>query len=227
MFRRDDVAHGRPSTMAFFETFDPGHSLNASRFTLASNISPALLDIAADMTSLSWLLNDALTGRRPKVDMMDGCMAMWEVGYRLLNFIPLTQPSPENYMDNIVHLGLLMFMLPFLQKLDGNIPECPTIYKLAHSAARGHLGNTHDGADHSVVLWMLLVGASSAFKPSDYVYISPIMERLTLSLNIGTWEDVAGVLAGFPWIDALFLTAAQSLFNDAVGVSKGLANCRC
>lgn len=220
-FRMDDVVHSRASALQLRERLNVEYHHQIPHFLRFRELCPELLDIAVDMTTLSWIYSDAILGRRPRVPMLEGCMALWELGYRLLHFRPLPEPRPVTAAENTVHLGLLMFTVPFLHKLDGQIPDCPLLYERAHLAAERYVEVADNATDLVVLLWTLLVGASSAFSYPHDMRIVWIVGRLVRKLQLETWEDLTEVVAGFPWVDALFTKSGQSLFHAATAFLTG------
>ncbi|SPO01794.1 uncharacterized protein DNG_04467 [Cephalotrichum gorgonifer] len=177
--------------------------------------SPELRSIATEMTTLAWLHNDAIAADRPKLTMRQSHEALLLVGYRLVHFSPLAGRRLAGDFEDAVHLGLVMFTVPFLHRLGGGIQDCPLLYELARSAAFSRFGVEN----REVLLWMLFVGRASVFTPRDEWLVS-MVGRVLYDLSLYSWEEVLEVLGRFPWVGVLFDKAGKSLYDAATSVSE-------
>lgn len=156
---------------------------------------------------MAWLLNEAATGRRPKLDGFLLHNSLIILGYRLLHISPLNGPRPNKHIDNAVHLGLLAFIMTFLRGLDGTLPETTILSELVRSVAQSPFGNALEMQE--LLLWVLFIGHNSVFAPLDDTWLIPKTTRTMHALGLHTWEDVAQVVARFPWVNALHDKASQ------------------
>ena len=218
LFNMEDIVHDTVSAIRLGECLRTEYSHKAPRFAHFETVDSKLRNIALDMTYLSWLYNDAIAGERPKLDMVETCIALWQLSYRLLHFRPLSESKRPEGVEDVVSLGLIMFILPFLHKLDGRVPYCALIHDLAHSATNCVL----DTEGNKVLLWMLLAGTASVYSYPFEEHIVSAASRVIDSLCINTWEEVASMLTGFPWVDALFGRSGQLLFDAAAGVTDAV-----
>ena len=164
------------------------------------------------MACIARLLNDADAGHRPNLNtrVFHGMLLL--LGYRLIHFSPLNGPRPIFHLENAVHLGLIAFMMPFMHRLDGKVPDSPLLSRLIVSAMEKVSGVDKDSQEF--LLWIMLVGGASIFtQPKDGWLISMISQKM-YSLNLHTWEDVARIMAKYPWIDAFHGKVGKSLCTE-------------
>ena len=177
-----------------------------------------LYELATDMTCLSRMLNDANAGHRPPLPARAFHGTLLLLGYRLINMHPLGQSRPDSTLENAIHLGLVAFMMPFMHRLDGKIPDTPLLTQLLRSA----LETDHDVCDTAMeaLLWVMLVGWSAEFMRTANPWLVSKISKTMHLLHIDTWEDVSQRMAKYPWIEAfhgpalLDLCITQGIFAD-------------
>ncbi|KAF2812783.1 uncharacterized protein BDZ99DRAFT_555576 [Mytilinidion resinicola] len=180
-------------------------------FWFFKHLSAELQKLLAAMTDLAGLLNDASAGRRPTLNAQKFHDTVILLGYRLVQISPLGGPRPSNRLDNAVHLGLALFLMTLLRRLDRRIVEIPLLSQLARSAAEE---NFDDGREsQELLLWVLSIGGASVFTYTDDAWLAPKLLETTHALSLHTWEDVRRTVVKFPWINALHDNPSQSLYE--------------
>ncbi len=161
------------------------------------------------MTCLASLLNDANAGRRPVLDAQAYHGTLCLLGYRLIHFSRLGGLRPTSHLENVVHLGLVSFMMPLMHRLDGTIPTSELLYRLIRSAMQKDFGM--DEETQEIVLWTLLVAGASVFtQPKDEWLLSMISQTMH-SLRLRSCEEVTRTMNRYPWIDVIHGKACRDL----------------
>jgi hypothetical protein len=202
---------------SFRDSFGWDYDPKPSSFGHFIKLDPELQDLAIDMTYLAWLLNDAHSGRRPALNTRAFHGILLLIGYRLIHFSPLGGSRPVSHLDNAVHLGLVAFMMPFMSRYDGSVPDNPLLSQLIRLAVEQNL--SADKETQESLLWILLVGAASVFiQPLDG-WILPLISRMMHNLRLYTWEDVSRTIAKYPWTDAYHNEPGQALCSKLMHCS--------
>jgi hypothetical protein len=206
-FNIEDVAAGCANWSWFSGSF--GKEYDPANFGHFIKLDAELQDLAIDMTHLAWLLNDAHAGRRPALNTRAFHGILLLIGHRLIRFSPLGESRPVSHLDNAVHLGLVTFMMPFMSRFDGSVPDNPLLSQLLRLAVQQDLST--DKTIQETLLWILLVGAASVFiQPLDEWILSLISQMMN-NLHLNTWDDVYRTVAKYPWTDAYHNEPGQSL----------------
>ena len=193
----------------FRDSFEKEYEHRPSGFGHLIKSGADLQDLAVDMTYFAWLLNDANAGRRPALNTRAFHGTLILLGYRLIHFSPLGGSRPDCHLENAIHLGLVAFMMPFMYRFDGKIPDSPLLSRLISLAVQQNL--SADKHIQEVLLWIVLVGAASVFiQPLDE-WIVPLVSQIMHNLRLHTWEDVSRTMAKYPWTDAYHNDPGQAL----------------
>ena len=177
---------------------------------LSKRLSTSLQTIFIDMNSLARLMNDAGAGHRPRIKPYIFLDTVILLGYRLLQMSPLSGTRPLSCLENVVHVGLAVYLMAFLRGLDMKATDIPLIAGLARSVAQDHIGS--ERVDREVILWILFVGRASAFGEADDEWLIPKMAETMRTLGIDSWEGVSSVIATFPWVSDIHGKSAQALW---------------
>ncbi|KAL5340725.1 hypothetical protein BJX70DRAFT_396426 [Aspergillus crustosus] len=176
-----------------------------------------------DMRRAARLLNEADAGYREKVNAVEFHNVLLLFGHRLLQISPLDASSDPDTnlgksmstLDKAVHLALVAFLVTFLTGLDHRIPEKPLLssgLRLATQDLALSLDlEKENWAVQSVLIWMLFIGSVVEFKFSDDEWLIPTTHSTMQALGLISWGDVRGLLAGFPWVNAVHDRAGISL----------------
>ncbi|KAL4992313.1 hypothetical protein BDW68DRAFT_97488 [Aspergillus falconensis] len=168
-----------------------------------------------DTRGLADLLNDAGAGSRQKLGAEEFHNTIMLLGYCLLHISPLEVISePDSCfklgmspLEETVHLGLIAFLVTFLQGLDNRITDKPLLSHRLRLAIEKLLSSVEGGEGSKIIkrvlIWTLFVGAVVVFKPSDDEWLIPTTNTAMNTLGLSSWKDVKQALAGFPWVDAV------------------------
>ncbi|KAF2493962.1 hypothetical protein BU16DRAFT_562918 [Lophium mytilinum] len=197
-----------------FKHQDSGrHHPNVLDTKLFKQLSTELQDLLVDMVYLAQLLNDASDGCRSALNSQIFHDTLILLGYRLVRIRPLGGPRSTSPLINIVHLGLALFLMTLLRRLDRRIVEIPLLSQLAHSAAKEELEDEEES--HELLLWVLFIGGVSVFKQIDDAWLDPKIVRTRDALSLHTWDDVRRTLIKFPWVGAVHDNPGQLLYKRA------------
>lgn len=167
-------------------------------FQFLGRLSTDLQILLIEITNLAWSLNDATADRQPKVDGHKFHQTLLRLGYRLVQFSPLGGARPCDNLESAIHLGLTAFVITFLVGLDRKIVYMPLLSELVRSAT---LQAFNDEEENEILLWLLFVSGTSIFKPTDDEWLLPKIMQMMELLSLKTWEDVARMLAKYPWVN--------------------------
>lgn len=176
------------------------HRHKVCRSAAFRQLSPELQDIFLDVVSLAHQLSRSPDGGE-KMSLKTFHDLLILLGYRLVQVSPLGAQRPARHLDNIVHVGLLAFMVAFLVDINGKLPEFNLLSELARSAAQADY--TGDRACLEPLLWVLLVGRTTIFEEFDDAWLIPTMRKTTEALGIRTWDDLIQSVSIFPWVQGL------------------------
>ncbi|KAL4820251.1 hypothetical protein BDW67DRAFT_181326 [Aspergillus spinulosporus] len=169
----------------------------------------------SNMRRLADLLNDAGAGHRRKLGAEEFHNTILLLGYSLLHISPLnasTGPGACSMLgisplEEVVHLGLVAFLVTFLRGLNQRIAENPLLSHRLRLAIEKLLSSIEGGEESKIIkrvlIWALFVGAVVVFKPSDDEWLIPTTGIAMNSLGLSSWKDVKEALAGFPWVDVI------------------------
>ncbi|KAL4739302.1 hypothetical protein BDV11DRAFT_170216 [Aspergillus similis] len=184
-------------------------------FFLQKSLRLSLWSTFSNMRRLADLLNNAGAGCRRKLGAEEFHNTIMLLGYSLLHISPLNvSTGPGAYsmlgispLEEVVHLGLIAFLVAFLRGLNQRIAENPLLSQRLRIAIE-KLWPSVEGGEESkfinrVLIWALFVGAIVVFKPSDDEWLIPTTNTAMNALGLSSWKGVKEALAGFPWVDAV------------------------
>ncbi|EXJ96426.1 hypothetical protein A1O1_01552 [Capronia coronata CBS 617.96] len=134
---------------------------------------------------------------------------MASVMYHLLhmNFDP-------GSIDEAVRLGLLgMSYHAFVHWQDVRLPHVyfPSVYKNCLLDPR-----LVDEAPSQVMLWLLMLGAVSAFTASDYPWLKDCLRKHINICQVQTWNEMREVLKSLMWIGLLHDKPGKEMFESVL-----------
>ena len=180
---------------------------------LVKTLSADLQSLFVDMRSLATLINDASAGYHSKLNAYvfhDTCILL---GYRTIHISPLRGPRPTSRLENMIHLGLAVFIMTFLRGLNRKIPNMPLLSNLVRSAAQEHLSGDREHGE--MILWILFVGRASIFGDAEDIWLVPKAAKTIRSLGLGSWEAVGETLAMFPWVNDVHDKLGHALWHNS------------
>jgi hypothetical protein len=66
------------------------------------------------------------------------------------------------------------------------------------------------------MLWLLMVGAISAFTPSEDVWLKECLRKHIDRCQLKSWTEVRNVCKSFMWIDILLDGPGKGIFDSAL-----------
>ncbi|KIW61931.1 hypothetical protein, variant [Exophiala xenobiotica] len=134
---------------------------------------------------------------------------MASVMYRLLHM-----SFDQGSVDEAVRLGLLGLTYHiFLQWQYLRLPYVyfPWVYKdcLLHS-------KLVDGASSQIMLWLLMVGAVSAFTTSDHPWLMVCLRKHMDKCQVKSWNRMREVLKSFMWVGLLHDKPGKEVFDSVL-----------
>ncbi|KAL4777377.1 hypothetical protein BDW60DRAFT_202274 [Aspergillus nidulans var. acristatus] len=182
---------------------------------LQNGLRLSLWSTFSNMRRLADLLNDAGAGYRGKLGAEEFHNTILLLGYSLLHISPLdvsTGPGACSVLgisplEEVVHLGLVAFLVTFLRGLNQRIAENPLLSHRLRLAIDKLLSSVEGGQESKIIkrvlVWALFVGAVVVFKPSDDGWLIPTTSTAMNALGLSSLKDVREALAGFPWVAAI------------------------
>ncbi|KAL4760064.1 uncharacterized protein BDW70DRAFT_73342 [Aspergillus foveolatus] len=182
---------------------------------LQNGVRLSLWSTFSNMRRLADLLNDTGAGYRRKLGADEFHNTILLLGYSLLHISPLdvsTGPGACSMLgvsplEEVVHLGLVAFLVTFLRGLNQRIPENPLLSHRLRLAVDKLVSSVKGGEESKIIkrvlVWALFVGAVVVFKTSDDEWLIPTTNTAMNALGLSSWKDVKEALAGFPWVDAI------------------------
>ncbi|PYI31706.1 hypothetical protein BP00DRAFT_474377 [Aspergillus indologenus CBS 114.80] len=159
---------------------------------------------------LALVYNAIGAGQQPKLTYYAHFDLVLSFGYRLLKFSPLQGPRPASHLDDVLHLGLIIFLCTFIRRLDRGIADNNLLARLLGSVAEKV---ETDRGTQEALLWALLVGTASIFQRDIPEWLTAKAATLIQSLGLATWEDTLGLLHRYPWVNALHNEPARGLWH--------------
>ncbi|RAH80542.1 hypothetical protein BO86DRAFT_364886 [Aspergillus japonicus CBS 114.51] len=159
---------------------------------------------------LALVYNAIGAGQQPKLTYYAHFDLVLSFGYRLLKFSPLQGPRPVSHLDDVLHLGLIIFLCTFIRRLDRGIADNNLLARLLGSVAEKV---ETDRGTQEALLWALLVGTASIFQRDIPEWLTAKAATLIQSLRLATWEDTLGLLHRYPWVNALHNESARGLWH--------------
>lgn len=177
------------------------------------HLSTDLRDLFINNIHLAHMLNDGDAKRGPKLNTYAFHETTILIGYRLVSFSTLGGSRPTDSLENIVHLGLMAFIVSFLRGLDRRITDVPLLSELSRHAAQ----KAYDGEreDLEVLLWTLFIGTPSVYAPQDEEWLVPKTVDTMRALSLRSWDDVLGILTKFPWVHVVHDQGGRALWHKA------------
>ncbi|EXJ89127.1 hypothetical protein A1O3_02191 [Capronia epimyces CBS 606.96] len=182
------------------------HSRHDSQcFLFLDKMDPSLVEawtVTQNSCSMINLSEETRTNLAPEL-LYD---TMASVMYRLLhmNFDP-------GSVDEAVRLCLLgMSYHAFLQWQDLSLPcvYFPSIYKSCLLDPK-----LLDEAPSQLMLWLLMIGAVSAFTASDHPWLRDCLRKHINICQVKTWNEMRQVLKSFMWIGLLHDKPGKEIFE--------------
>jgi hypothetical protein len=177
---------------------------------LSGYLTADLYLLLLDATAVSSQLNDAIATKLSKLNPYTFNGTIILLGYRALAISSLSGSYQLNQFENAVHLGIAMFVTTFMHKLDRKIPDMPFLAESLRSLVMCGFDN-----DQSILLWILFLGEASVLNHCDHEWLLPLIAQVAQKLHLVTWEGVLSVLSKLPWINGLYNTSAQALWENA------------
>ena len=135
---------------------------------------------------------------------------MTSVMYRLIH-MKFSPGTP----DETVRLGLLVFTHHiFLQGQNIRI-HCE---EFSQNYRNHIMGGMAVSVPHSVMVWLLIVGAVSLFDPSREPWLGNSLLEWTWKLGLNSWEDLQAVLMESMWIPILDGHAGAQIYNSIAAI---------
>lgn len=170
------------------------------------------------MMFLASLVNHAIAGVVPKMNVIEFHNDILVLGYRLLKLKPLGIPPRTCQLQNGTHLGLTAFLMTFLQGWDGRVASNALLSKLL--LAEAHRSRSMARDNQEMLLWLLHIGAASCGLWEDPLWVT-ITKHTLHELGIQSWENVKVILAQFPWVDAVHDSSGRTLWRVCNEVRSG------
>ncbi|KAL4933535.1 uncharacterized protein BDV17DRAFT_111529 [Aspergillus undulatus] len=174
-----------------------------------------LWTIFTNVRHFAVLLNDAGIGYSKKLGAGEFHNTILLFGHCLLRFGPLGSSSGHGWcllsamsaLEDVIHLGLIAFLVTFLPGLNHHIADQPllsqrllfAVQKLSQIVGAGEASRI----EKKILLWAVFIGAVAVFKPADNAWLKPLMNATIQVIGLSSWKSVKPVLVGFPWVDAL------------------------
>ncbi|RAK80781.1 uncharacterized protein BO72DRAFT_396856 [Aspergillus fijiensis CBS 313.89] len=172
-------------------------------------LNPYLAPLLRHGMHIALVYNTIETGKR-KLTYYSHFDLVLSFGYRLLQFSPLQGPRPVSHLDDVIHLGLIIFLCTFIRRLDRGIADNHLLAKLLWSVAE-KVGT--DRETQEALLWALLVGTASILSRDIPEWLTVMVATLIQSLGLATWEDTLYLLHQYPWVNALHDEPARGLWQ--------------
>ncbi|RAH40153.1 uncharacterized protein BO95DRAFT_425414 [Aspergillus brunneoviolaceus CBS 621.78] len=173
-------------------------------------LNPCLAPLLRHGMHIALVYNTIDTGKRPKLTYYSHFDLVLSFGYRLLQFSPLQGPRPVSHLDDVIHLGLIIFLCTFIRRLDRGIADNYLLAKRLRSVAE-KVGT--DRETQEALLWALLVGTASILSRDIPEWLTVMVATLIQSLGLATWEDTLYLLHQYPWVNALHDEPARGLWQ--------------
>ncbi|GAD92896.1 hypothetical protein BC1G_08780 [Paecilomyces variotii No. 5] len=165
-----------------------------------------------EIANFARLINDANSGRLPKLNHCAFHDSILLLGYRLIEMRPLGSHCSSNLLEDMVHLGLATFVATFFWSLDRRAPIIPLLSRSICSVVDRHSQVCKE--EEEVLLWLLFIGATCmSNSTNDDIWLVPKTAQTMRSLALHTWESVDQVLAAFPWVTVTHDSAARALWQ--------------
>lgn len=169
-------------------------------------------DIFIDASRLAHLLDAANSGQREWLSTHTLHEATLFIGYQLVSASPQSGSEPDNDINTLARLGLIMFCLSFFRNFDAKIIESSS---LGTATSLVVLVLKRQGLwVEELVLWVLCLG--HAVQIFGHTVMPSVMHRARLSvdaLQLTSWDDTAQLLTKFPWSNALYGNAGKTLWD--------------
>ncbi|PYH44036.1 uncharacterized protein BP01DRAFT_299537 [Aspergillus saccharolyticus JOP 1030-1] len=173
-------------------------------------LDPGLTTLFRYATDIARIYNDIGAGVEPKLTYPAHFDILLPFGYRLLRFSPWQAARPPSLLDDLVQIGLLVFLGAFLRRLDRGITDNVLLARLLRSVADSA---EVDRVTQEALLWALFVGTASIFQKDAPEWLILRAGVLMQELTLATWEDTLCLLRQFPWVNALHDAPAQHLWK--------------
>ncbi|KAL4948481.1 hypothetical protein BDW69DRAFT_189225 [Aspergillus filifer] len=197
-----------------------------------------LWKVFAETQGLAALLNNADAGYSQKLGSIEFYNTILLLGHCLLQINPLCSsfehdehiiPTTMNALEDVIHLGLLAFLVTFLPGLNRRVADQPLLAQNLRRAVE-RLSNcikagAGDRQRKSALLWTLFIGAVAVFKPSNDEWLIKTTTSTIKALELSSLDDIQQVLIGFPWVYALhdrtvtILCSTQRFYDSITRIS--------
>ena len=135
-------------------------------------------------------------------------------GFRLLQIFPLDEPRPISFVDDVLHTGLLSFIVTFLISLGRRLPRYMPFCKRAQFTAR--LPIDQDRNHRKLFFWMLFIGRAAVFGEQDEEWLTTKVLETANLLNIRSWEEAEQILLKFPWYSPFHGKQGRALWEKSI-----------
>ncbi|OJJ99581.1 hypothetical protein ASPACDRAFT_1856175 [Aspergillus aculeatus ATCC 16872] len=177
------------------------------------HLDPCLAMLLRHGMNIALVYNTIGAGQQPKITYYAHFDLVLSFGYQLLQFSPLQGPRPVSHLDDVIHLGLIIFFCTFIRRLDRGITDNNLLARLLGSVAEEV---ENDRGTQKALLWALLVSTASIFQRDIPEWLTVRVATLIQSLGLATWEDTLYLLHQYPWVNALHDEPARGLWQKVV-----------
>lgn len=174
----------------------------------------AFRGLVRDTVFLASLLNSKIGGAVPKLHAVEFYKSMLLLGYRIVELRPLYMCHGVSRNHKRVHLGLIAFLLTFLERPDREVAKSEPLSRMLLEEI-GKDSSTRQESQEAF-LWLLFMGAVSSCLHANPSWISITAHTLD-GLGLKTWEDVRNTLAYFPWVNTLHDPAGRAFWIHLQG----------
>ena len=174
------------------------------------NLSPYLYEILLDVTNVSILFNKIPP--KTRLNYLTFAELVHSICYRLSRFQPLHEPSSLSDLEDVYHIGLMMFMITLFMQFDHSqrVLKCDAVISRLRSILYRDLAEL----DNDLVLWILFLGGIWITDGPDDLWLHWKIKKMTLSMGIDSWAEIYSVISAFPWIRNLHNTPGIALWES-------------
>ncbi|GLA53329.1 hypothetical protein AnigIFM63604_010420 [Aspergillus niger] len=174
------------------------------------NLNPYLYEILLDVTNVSILFNKIPP--KTRLNYLTFAELVHSICYRLSRFQPLHEPSSLSDLEDVYHIGLMMFMITLFMQFDHSqrVLKCDAVISRLRSILYRDLAEL----DNDLVLWILFLGGIWITDGPDDSWLHWKIKKMTLSMGIDSWAEIYSVISAFPWIRNLHNTPGIALWES-------------
>ncbi|KAH8703375.1 hypothetical protein BGW36DRAFT_369254 [Talaromyces proteolyticus] len=163
-----------------------------------NQLYPSLQGIFSDVISFCRLLN-AKT-HNLVIDFLTFEEVLVSICYRLLNFRSLNESRKYSDVQNIYHVGLIVFMMTtFLQFNRHRIMN----HRLLSLCLRDVMDTELHRDEDDLTLWFMIIGGIWISDGAEGGWINQRIQKMAVRRRINTWDEARRSVCMFPWVHAL------------------------